>query len=67
MAASTISGQVDHPQFPTHETYVEPFGGGASILLNKPPAPVEVYNDKNPRITRLFRVIRNQGEASSGS
>jgi DNA adenine methylase len=41
---------------------VEPFGGAASVLLNKPPAAVEVYNDLDQRITRLFRVIRDHGE-----
>jgi len=49
-------------QFPPHETFVEPFGGAASVLLNKPPAPVEVYNDLDERITRLFRVLRDNGE-----
>lgn len=48
--------------FPRHETYVEPFGGGASVLLNKTPAPVEIYNDLDESITRLFRVLRDQGE-----
>ena len=48
--------------FTAHDTYVEPFGGAASVLLNKKPAPVEVYNDLDERITRLFRVIRNHGE-----
>jgi len=48
--------------FPLHHTYVEPFGGAASVLLNKDRCPVEVYNDLDERITRLFRVIRNQGE-----
>lgn len=47
--------------FPPHQTYVEPFGGAASVLLNKPPCPVEVYNDLDERITRLFRVLRDQG------
>ena len=28
-----------------HKRYLEPFGGGASILLSKQPAEVEVYND----------------------
>lgn len=48
--------------FPPHQTYVEPFGGGASVLLNKEPASVEIYNDLDDAITRLFRVLRDQGE-----
>ncbi|MDW8080247.1 MAG: DNA adenine methylase [Thermoguttaceae bacterium] len=44
---------------PPHHTYVEPFGGTATVLINKPPAPVEVYNDLDGRITRLFRVLRD--------
>jgi DNA adenine methylase len=47
--------------FPPHHTYVEPFGGGASVLLNKEVCPVEVYNDLDTRITRLFRVLRDHG------
>jgi DNA adenine methylase len=49
--------------FPGHRIYLEPFGGGASVLLNKPPVDVEVYNDLDHRITRLFRVLRDHGEA----
>src|SRR5207253_4211774 len=49
-------------QFPAHRIYLEPFGGGASVLLNKPPVEVEIYNDLDLRITRLFRVLRDQGE-----
>ncbi|MDA1232940.1 MAG: DNA adenine methylase, partial [Planctomycetota bacterium] len=48
--------------FPPHRTYLEPFGGAASVLLNKPPSDVEVYNDLDERITRLFRVLRENGE-----
>jgi DNA adenine methylase len=49
-------------QFGDHHTYVEPFGGAASVLINKERAKVEVYNDLDERITRLFRVIRDQGD-----
>ena len=49
-------------EFRPHHTYVEPFGGAASVLLNKEPAVVEVYNDLDGRITRLFRVLRDSGE-----
>lgn len=48
--------------FPQHHTYVEPFGGAASVLLNKEPAKVEVYNDIDHRITNLFEVLRNHGD-----
>ena len=48
--------------FPPHHTYLEPFGGAASVLLNKPRSLVEVYNDLDERITRLFRVIRDHGD-----
>lgn len=49
--------------FPQHRVYLEPFGGGASVLLNKTPVEVETYNDLDHRITRLFRVLRDQGES----
>src|SRR5215510_13052706 len=48
--------------FPAHRVYLEPFGGGASVLLNKPPVEVETYNDLDLRISRLFRVLRDHGE-----
>ncbi len=48
--------------FPLHQTYIEPFGGAASVLLNKSPSQVEVYNDLDERITRLFRVLRDHGQ-----
>jgi DNA adenine methylase len=48
------------PYFPPHRVYVEPFGGGASVLLAKPRSDVEVYNDLDPRIVNLFRVITNE-------
>ena len=40
-----------------HERYVEPFGGGASILLAKKPKPVEVYNDLDRGLYDFFSVL----------
>ncbi len=49
--------------FPKHRVYLEAFGGGGSVLLNKEPAEVETYNDLDYRLTRFFRVLRDHGTA----
>jgi DNA adenine methylase len=49
--------------FPPHRIYLEPFGGAASVLLNKTPCDVEAYNDLDLKISRLFRVLQTQGPA----
>lgn len=47
------------PLIPHSKTYVEPFGGGASVLLNRTKMPVEVYNDLDGALVNLFQVVRD--------
>lgn len=46
--------------FPSHDRYVEPFGGGGAVLLAKPRSRLEVYNDLDGDMVTLFRVLRDQ-------
>lgn len=45
--------------FPPHRCYVEPFGGAAGVLLQKPRAYAEIYNDLDGDVSNFFRVLRN--------
>ena len=47
---------------PPHRIYVEVFGGMAAFLLNKPKSPIEVYNDIDGDLVRLFKVVRDKWE-----
>lgn len=45
--------------FPKHRFYIEPFGGGGSVLMRKPRSFAEVYNDKWGDVVNVFRVLRD--------
>ena len=49
--------------FPPHRSYVEPFGGAAGVLLQKPRVYAEVYNDLDGEICNFFRVLRDRALA----
>lgn len=51
-------------RLPPHVMYVEPFGGAASILMCKPQARTEVYNDIDAEIVNVFQVLRDAGLAA---
>lgn len=50
------------PLLPMTTHYCEPFAGSASVLINRPPSPVETLNDVDGEITNFFRVLRDEPE-----
>lgn len=54
---------IDH--FPSNYqelTYLEPFGGGASVLLNKKKSKKEIYNDLHQPTANIFHCLVNHRE-----
>lgn len=50
--------------FPPHRIYTEAFGGAASVLMRKPRAYGEVYNDRWGVVVDVFRVLRDPVQAA---
>ncbi len=50
------------PLLPECHHYCEPFAGSAAVLLNRPPSPVETYNDLDGEVVNFFRILRDQSE-----
>lgn len=46
------------PLLPQTRQYCEPFAGSGAVLLNRPPSPVETYNDLDGEVVNFFRVLR---------
>lgn len=49
--------------FPAHRTYVEPYGGAGSVLMQKARSYNDVYNDLDQEVVNVFRVLRNRAMA----
>ena len=48
------------PLLPECHHFCEPFGGSASVLLNRHPAKIETYNDIDGEVVNFFKVLRDQ-------
>lgn len=48
------------PMLPKCHHYCEPYAGSAAVLLNRPPAPIETYNDLDGEVVNFFRILRAQ-------
>ena len=48
------------PHLPQRTTYVEPFGGMASVLLHRPACPVELLNDRDGDVVNWWRTLRDR-------
>jgi DNA adenine methylase len=52
---------IDHfPDNYEELTYIEPYAGSASVLLNKNPGPSEALNDLDLGIVQIFRALRDE-------
>lgn len=47
-------------RMPDHKVYVEPFGGAAHVLAQKPPASNEVFNDIDGELVNFLLVARGK-------
>jgi len=50
------------PLLPECHHYCEPFSGSGAVLLNRPPSPIETYNDIDGDVVNFFRVLRDHHE-----
>ena len=52
---------LDH--MPPAERFVDLYGGSAAVLLAREPSKLDVFNDLNGDLVRLFRIVRDAPEA----
>lgn len=64
---SYYGGKTQHARWiiehlPLTDTYIEPFGGAASVLLQRHPVKTEVYCDLSAPLVNFFRVLQTNLE-----
>ena len=52
--------------FPAHDSYIEPFIGGGSVFLAKPPVKTEVINDIDTELIVLWRGMKTMATKLRG-
>src|SRR6266850_2969107 len=68
IAFGYYGGKFSHLDFilpllpPDFTHFCEPFGGSAAVLINRPPAPVETYNDLDGEVVNFFECLRDHGK-----
>lgn len=50
------------PFIPYNKIYIEPYGGGASVLFARKKSEVEVYNDIDGNLINFFRILQNESK-----
>lgn len=50
--------------FPEHAVYTEVYGGGGSVLMQKPRCYSEIYNDLDGEVVNVFRVLQDRKKAA---
>ena len=50
------------PNIPSDaQHFCDVFGGSAAVLINRPPAPIETYNDIDSELANFFETLRDDG------
>jgi DNA adenine methylase len=47
------------PLLPPCRHFVDVFGGSGAVVMNRPPSPLETYNDLDKDVVHFFRAIRD--------
>jgi len=53
------------PNLPYRNTYVEPFGGSAAVILSRHKSNLEVFNDRYAGVVAFYRCIRSKDKTDA--